>query len=995
MARHEITTFVNESVYDKALKETLERPVFEPVVRRNSEVDAAQEDEGFISSIIRSVTDPIMGAGRATVEAAVGLVDAKTRIDEADRLRRDIDNFERLAKTTPISDKVKRSQRQQLLERAKRLSAESEKFLEELPEQEKVIRDFGSTMLLVASLAGGISGRALSKTAAARLAGVKVSKLGLGVGEKALATSTFAKAFPKITMATTRGGVATGAFFSSEAAQEGKDIEDIFKDFGIGFAVGTGFELAIPVMLMGLRKVKGGVNVALGKTVVEPAGKALAAVERRFPEIRQIYTRSLIRMKEDFGEEGRKIVTRYNNASKRARGVIRLFDEQYLKTGIITTKKLRPGQKVGRALTEEERWFGEGSLLDAAQGKKNVLNSRVRNALAAWDDTRRWVFGIAIDSIDGFTKRSVDNYFPHHVPHWNAVKKTARDIALGRTMGNKGSLRWNVLYNAVHKQKRFGNTDEAAAVLDGWIEWAASGGRKRVGDSPGVKAFAEWLMKDQGIDNADDALALANRTFLQKTGGKRLPEFGSLEKSREINFPFWNPDPGQVIPEYMINSVSRLSVIDEFGKNEAGLARLISSVRKGQGQDAAKELDKLVRKMMGTDKRTRSATLAGLRNLNTLLLSFAQILNLGQTPTNVLLASDHKSLWYGWRMAFTDEGVINALRSGAISPEILRQTIRRSSGGDAFASRLLNATGFTWTEHFNRVVSANAGMRYFEREVARLIDDPGNIRIAERVAELGGDVPTILRRNGVGVPKNITEWTAQKAAKVKVKPDFIGPFGDTNKILPGGGRPSHKGLEIGYKRPLLTENEVLEAGNTFTTKTQFLNNPENLPAFASSEIGRTISQFKTFAFHQVILLKDEFRRDPLRTAIILGTVFPMTGEVILDLRSLVTQEKRPTKALDRYLDNITSAGAYGLVFDLYQSAKWGRSLEFFAGPTAGLVGEGLDNIAQMVGDTTGQPEASIKFMLRRTGFGRVPANIFFPTRRPGKSSLESLGVDIF
>ena len=208
---------------------------------------------------------------------------------------------------------------------------------------------------------------------------------------------------------------------------------------------------------------------------------------------------------------------------------------------------------------------------------------------------------------------------------------------------------------------------------------------------------------------------------------------------------------------------------------------------------------------------------------------------------------------------------------------------------------------------------------------------------------------------------------------------------------------------------MLPEDKAL-AAQTFVERTQFLANPSDLPAFASSPGGKIFSQFRTFTYQQARFVTDELKNNfsralksgskedwyrATRVPFILATVFPMTGEVLADVRSLITQEKRPTKFLDRYIADIFSAGTYGLFYDFATAAEAGKTANFFAGATGTDAIKYLEIIAKapgqvLDGNTDKGLENLTKQLLRQTGVGRAVVNTVYPSSQPGKSSLKSL-----
>ena len=90
---------------------------------------------------------------------------------------------------------------------------------------------------------------------------------------------------------------------------------------------------------------------------------------------------------------------------------------------------------------------------------------------------------------------------------------------------------------------------------------------------------------------------------------------------------------------------------------------------------------------------------------------------------------------------------------------------------------------------------------------------------------------------------------------------------------------------------------------------------------------------------------------------------------------------------------MTSAGSYGILTDIFSSLEHRKTLEAFAGPSIAGGAQLFESIfAIATGAVTWQPLDEVaKLLLRRTGLGRIPVNVFWPPNREGKSSFESLG----
>lgn len=264
------------------------------------------------------------------------------------------------------------------------------------------------------------------------------------------------------------------------------------------------------------------------------------------------------------------------------------------------------------------------------------------------------------------------------------------------------------------------------------------------------------------------------------------------------------------------------------------------------------------------------------------------------------------------------------------------------------------------------------------------------IRQRQRQGAVEGGIPTTAHQKGVigggGTPDGI-RLTKPTVPKKPATPQEIA-------LLELGIDIEEAGL-----RGFLSSDDLTIAAQTLVERTQFSGQAIDLPAFASSPAGKVVAQFRTFSYQQTRFLAHELKRDArtnprrfFRTIFILGTIYPMTGEVLNNIRSLITQEKRPTEALDRYLSNLASAGGFGLAFDFFNAIGSGRIAEFAGGPT---VTDGLTWLERVIaptlaGDTDRAATNFTKQLLRQTGVGRIGVNTLFPPTRPGKSFYEEL-----
>jgi hypothetical protein len=230
----------------------------------------------------------------------------------------------------------------------------------------------------------------------------------------------------------------------------------------------------------------------------------------------------------------------------------------------------------------------------------------------------------------------------------------------------------------------------------------------------------------------------------------------------------------------------------------------------------------------------------------------------------------------------------------------LQETAKESGALTLF----LKATGFSATEKMNRTIAANAGRSYGTRLFKQLVKNPNNKRARRILEELGVNVDSAIK----------------------------------NKTL--------------------SDDDVLMMAKKFTDMTQFRSRPQDLPLFASSPGGKVFFQFKSYIYGQTRLLNKTVVEEmknlsfgrATRNLLILATVFPLAGEVIADIRSLISGRERESKGLTRYLEDIAQVGAMGILLDTLNAGKYGRGAEFLAGPSVSDAGELIEAVGQITAD---------------------------------------------
>jgi hypothetical protein len=427
----------------------------------------------------------------------------------------------------------------------------------------------------------------------------------------------------------------------------------------------------------------------------------------------------------------------------------------------------------------------------------------------------------------------------------------------------------------------------------------------------------------------------------------RLKKVGQLDFAREFDFPFYDPDARRVIPRWITSNFKRLEEIKGFGTSETAKLRGFSMTDAERAQRAMSQFGQRVRKQSGAKASKEFADLLNiitnavdqpfaqsredfsriLRTMNVPKLAFAQITNIGQN-FNTFLAAGAPSFLKGIALSFTKRGQRLGTQSGATLESALREVQTKAGVANRWSDLFLKYTGFNLVERFNRRAAANVGKEFAISLFDRLKKDRGN-------------------------PKAILTDL-----------DLLGI--DGNEAL---------------RRGFLTNEDILTAAKRMSDRTQFRAGPTDLPVAFQTPEGKILLQFKSFAFQQGKFLKDQLKKDiqnnnmksVARTLLTLGIIFPMGGEVIADVKSLITGRERPTDALERYISNLMQAGGLGITSDLLESAREKRTLQAITGPTFGT----LSRIADILANVDNLTDSDIKFLFNQFGVFRPIINRIF------------------
>lgn len=547
-------------------------------------------------------------------------------------------------------------------------------------------------------------------------------------------------------------------------------------------------------------------------------------------------------------------------------------------------------------------------LLDQLEGRAKSADLRVMEVAKVMRGITDELAGLAsATGVEIRTKTGrrpfaqLDDYFPHILRNTEAL--------------SSGPVRRDVIDNLV-RQGIKPNAKEAGAFVDDWVSYLQSGKR---GDS----VLRHLVDSGQAKDKAE-ALAKLQRFR------SNIQRHGSLEYARELNLPFYDPDPVRVLPYAAATGAKRLAQIAEFGQDHQRINQEILKISEHGGNPdfARKSIDRILGVVAEGD--TAEARVSRfLRAAETMKLGLSALPNSLQAVLNGIVKADAPSVALGFWDALSKRGRGLAIESGAAIEPVLAEA-HKELGGGRMVDNYLKMTGFSQTEQFNRATAANIGVRWAKKNLEALIENPKDKQSRVRLEELGVD---------------------------------------TDKAIVRGS---------------LTQEERLMAAKKFSDITQFRSRPEDLPAFASTPLGRVAFQFKSFAYHQARFIAKETVGEimagnvgrGLRTMFVIATIFPAAGELVRLLRGAITGRTQEFEdGLSHYLGALGSAGTLGILQDAFNAAGNRRSLEFIAGPAAADAA----NIGNILGnsdlDATEKAAALKKFAVQRFA---GPARRLFP-----------------
>lgn len=560
----------------------------------------------------------------------------------------------------------------------------------------------------------------------------------------------------------------------------------------------------------------------------------------------------------------------------------------------------------GSMKLKRDEWF---NLLDVMEGRAQPMNQAVTDAHLGvrnvFDGFANSAIGMGMNVKRGgrwVPFQMLTNWFPHTFPRVDDLKS--------------GAVRRDVLENVV-RIKAAKDDAEAKLLLDAYVQLLETGNQNK------AQRVIDYLVQSGQAANDGEAY----KKLLEHRDNIR--RHGSLEHSRSLNLPFYDPNPQRVLPFVAAGAARRLSEVAHLGQNDEALFLEYAKILKAGGNaDLAKRwTEKALGRAREADSKAEQASRL-LRSIQVAKLGLAAVQNAGQM-VNTWMQIDSATFWGVMARAAISRAARQEMRgvataSGAVLDPVLHEVHDYSGEGrlQRAGNALLKVTGFNTVERWNRIIAAEAGRKWAVKLHGKA--RAGNKRAAAMLRELGLD-------------------------------------------------PA---------KPRLTANDRLRAASTLVDMTQFRSRFEDFPEWTSSPGGKLLWQFKSFAYNQARFLARETAGEiasgnwgrGMRNLLIMAIAFPLWGELVRAFKDAILgrEPKEFESALERWYADLITAGALGLMTDAAEGARFGRLAETAAGPNLGFLAETGETLYKM-GDEDKRADAAVRYLKRHLPLGNAIA----------------------
>lgn len=253
------------------------------------------------------------------------------------------------------------------------------------------------------------------------------------------------------------------------------------------------------------------------------------------------------------------------------------------------------------------------------------------------------------------------------------------------------------------------------------------------------------------------------------------------------------------------------------------------------------------------------------------------------------------------------------------------------------------------------------------------------------------------------VARGVLKWTGFSFVEAKVNRAWANAVGWTElesifkRLKAGTALPSEvrklrqAGIDL---RKFIAEGptqaDALKFGALNEAKTQFGSSVTDIPIWWRTPWGKTVTQFKNFAFNHAKFVKnllkdavlDYYATGDIRAfdgLLRLAYLMPTFGYVVLRLRDYIFDRQPSRDVLETVLDSFAAAGGLGIISDVITSASYGT-----ASLAKTILGPGLGSVAD-IGEITSAktPTKGLRRVVRRSGpIGKLATTYLWkPERR--------------
>lgn len=701
---------------------------------------------------------------------------------------------------------------------------------------------------------------------------------------------------------------------------------------GFGLALGLEDKNATPLSVISstMQGVAGGaafpiLGATIGKVsslTLEPLGSKLGDWVRSTKAYDNLIgqTTSVLDKLDSAGGTGRKIAQAFRNArdfgnENEARDLAKLIP----KIKNLTDEEMDRLVKEASGATTHPNLPSRQTIIRNAQFN-NLSDEELAKLLKERDSHMR--VGLALDAW-----RSITNGIGSEAERLKFMLRS-KDIATGKELPPRAFKRIRDYFpqfldtDSLRTKKGFDKAIESLVTNRGVSrEDATKFLLTTISGEEQPEIFAQIIKESGFASKKSDIEANINQYYNSGTPRRN----GSLEYARQINLPdeLIVKDPRVVMTRYIGEARRRLAQAQTFGVDNELLYRkplgngkasgIVENIKNPYEHDLAL---KIIRRVLGTepvDAASAAGSLESLRSLNTFSMGLSQIKNISQS-VNTITVAGLNNFRKGLMDMFSKEGQDFVAKSGAVLDDTIREMLGGTAGTQGehrLQDWFMNVTKFSLSERVNRTLASSAGKNYFLELGAKLVKNPEDAMTRARFWEVGLN-PDDLLKDSKGFVHN---------------------------------------MELGLQDPRL-----LHAARKFTESTQFLVQPQDLPLWWSSDVGRLFTQFKSFSFKQAQFIKNQVMAEagsgnfkPMLGYLVASQAF---GEPAADVLAILKGDKKRKDlikdfykpSVQRTLDNMLTVGGLGLFSDAVYSAGQGNF-----GTTRFLLGPSLSNVADIAG----------------------------------------------